>query len=230
MRIMFRTLAVASFAVSVGLTGFGQTIAGTVTASGGAVAGASVLYHNLVPMQAVQSGPTTRLVPGQRVGGSVTTSANGEFSTPALPPGDYVVCVYPADPHFISNCEWNAKPTLVTVGSSTVLNDISLRAGTVLHLTTADPNGRLAADPKYAVSVINASGMLATARRDSAGASSAAALLHSVTVPQGEDVFLFIDTDWDVLDDHGQPVVTKAPGLRIPGSTETDVIAHLTLE
>jgi hypothetical protein len=100
----------------------------------------------------------------------------------------------------------------------------------VIHIATTDPNGRLAVNPKYYLSAMSSTGNLATARKDTSSVLNNGIALM-VTVPKMQDVSLFVDSDWSVVDTRsGVAIPTKTPGPLIPGSSQSDVQITLAIQ
>jgi protocatechuate 3,4-dioxygenase beta subunit len=206
-------------------------ITGTVVDdSGNPVAGAAVIYHGFVPM--TLSTKNNHPVPaGTAIGGSVTANSAGQFTTPALAPGPYSLCVYAPDPHLISNCDWATSQPPVTIGPTAIDTQITLRRGVVIHVATSDPNGRLVDNARYYLSAMTKTGAYATAQKDPTVANAGSGTALAVTVPKSTDVYLFLDTELTVINSAtGATVLPGTAGLLVAASSASDLQVSLAIQ
>ncbi|MBZ5626353.1 MAG: carboxypeptidase regulatory-like domain-containing protein [Acidobacteriia bacterium] len=136
-------LAVLSSALAQSTATVG-TLQGLVTdAQGKPLAGAEVRYRRL--FQTVLSSSHQPLpAPGEAVIQSkVTTDANGAYTLPNLPAGDYALCGSVPTLPYLDPCQWATSPRTTVAAAAPTKHTLILTKGVFLKVRVNDPLGLL---------------------------------------------------------------------------------------
>jgi len=153
------------------------------------------------------------------VSGWVTTGNDGRFAVPGLRTGQYALCALSKLPHQLHSCQWGegGAPVRVNAGQETGDVRLVLRSGVRLTVHVADPSGSV--DPTQVF------GSPARARRLLLGvvsdrgeyypvhlvSNAQGAPAYGIAVPRNRAMKLAVDTDLEVTDGAGKPVVSRRP-------------------
>lgn len=217
-------LAVAAPAPAQAITG---SFSGTVVdGSQHPVAGALVLYNNIVQLYRDQRGSLVEA--GVRIGSSTTTGADGTFTVSGLRAGGYYLCGLAVQASQLNSCEWAGQnaPVTVLAAQNVTVPPIILRTGTVLKVTIQDSTSKVAAGAKLLVGVISKAGAYGRATLVS---SSSTLLEYDITLPQAQTLMLFLDTGLTVTDSSGQAVPGRQPSTVVATGQQTEISVALTV-
>ncbi len=118
-------------------------IQGSVAAENGArLPGAVVLYSRVTRL--VKIGGSYRPAPGETVvRRTVSSDANGAFSVPDLPVGEYQLCAEVPSGPYLDPCKWSVAQRTTVLAGSIATPTIVLKKGVVLKVRVNDPPGLL---------------------------------------------------------------------------------------
>lgn len=202
-------ITVIPLALLLGSPAFSQTtgtLQGTVVDQSGApLAGAEVLYQNIVPMRRDRMG---RLIPGEgSIHASVLTGSRGEFTIARFPAGEYYLCALgPAAGH-LKSCGWGGRyaPARVQAGATAAPLTLTVQTGTLLRLSVDDAGARIASGARFVAGVFSAGGYYARFRP--AGVSGTQ-VLYTLAVPSSGTFRLLLNTSLSATDSSGNSLVT----------------------
>lgn len=212
---VFACMATSFAASSVDQTG---SLAGVVVDDQGhPIGGVNVDYHLL------RAGWTDRygrhIFTDPIVSGWVATGNDGRFAVAGLRPGQYLLCALAKLPHQLHSCQWGegGAPVKVNAGQQTGDLRLVLRSGVRLTVHVADPSG--AADPGDAFrGPVHGKRLLVGVMSDKGEyyrvhpvSKAQGELTYGLAVPRDRVIRLVVDTDFDVGDAGGNPVVSKKP-------------------
>jgi hypothetical protein len=155
---------------------------------------------------------------------SAQASSGGTFSITKLTPGTYTVCVQVPGGGYLDPCDWTEAPLTLTLadGQTSAGNTVTLRSGSVVHITILDPNGLISQktasgfNPHLMVG-IEYRGAFHPAR---VAANAAGRTEFQVTIPQDNLVTLHVGSQSLALaDSHGTALGGNAAAVEFQHAT-----------
>jgi hypothetical protein len=103
---------------------------------------ASLIANGILSLRLIPPDPKTRV---PRTLWTATTSAVGAFRFTGLPGGNYQLCSQAPATAWLSPCEWNPGPALLTLSNSqsTVSTTVTMKKGVIIPIRVDDPTGSL---------------------------------------------------------------------------------------
>jgi hypothetical protein len=205
--------------------------------AGNPVNGARVFYNRNAKYKALvcprKGYPERWGLAEPQVAGSVKTGPDGRFTLPALPDGNYRICVTSPTPGMLDTCSWTGATTFSVVqGRALAIPDIHMTSGTEIHIRINDPaqlglparNG----PAKLSIGVLESNHVFHSVpqvARDATGRE------HSITVPQSTPLKLWLfSRSLKIQDATNNAVDTR--GYRLPvqaaaGKQRLDYVFHV---
>ena len=199
------------------------------------LAGATVLFNRVPELRPDSSGHIVST--GVMLSGKVTAGSDGKFQSSAIPIGDYYLCARGTLPNHLRSCDWGGMETFVHLTGTSQDGPVSLnvQTGSLLTINVSDPEGH--------IQIRDASGINApptnltinvTAGRYyyPAGVSqqTGSRWVHTVAIPIGTSVSLFVDTALDVADSSGNAIPKKQPVLPLRAADASGLATSLVVQ
>jgi hypothetical protein len=175
------------------------------------------------------------LITDVRFSGKAATGTNGTFRA-QVPAGDYWLCASGTQPNHLRSCDWSAPQTRaqVTGSADDLPASLSVRTGSLLTLTINDPSGKVQQidptgvnGPQTNVRIsANTGGYY---YRIGLSARQGTQWIHTVAVPIGVSVSLFIDSQLDISDSSGITAPARQPILPFLANDASGVAVSLAV-
>lgn len=162
---------------------------------------------------------------------TVAADGWGKFQVAELPPGRYHVCADGVKANQVGSCHWGGVG-VIELGAGQRLDGIvrTVRAGALLTINVADPNGRIVlADaqgfmPRQGRFVLELVSPTGSQRRAERISGSASGHVYQLTVPKQWAMRMFLDTDLTVRGESGDLLETRRPTALVVSAAGRDQV------
>jgi hypothetical protein len=213
------------------------SFSGTVVLDGGQpLSWARVSFNKIRKLRVDSLGKIRALEP--LFNGSVLSGVDGRFHLDRIPEGDYILCAEGSQANQLRSCDWGQRSTAVRAsGSPSLPVTLNVRTGALLTINIEDPNGLIKLQDSW-IPGVNARqtnvglGVVSDFRYFPAKLTNVTQTkwTYAVAVPIGVSAQLFVDTQLNIVDQAGGPVLKRAPSLSVVARDISGVAVNLMVK